>query len=94
MADRTYCAGCERGNENVRAESWCSDCTELVCTRVHERLSPPHMVVPMTEIQELSFSLLTMSKNCENHPDQKIVMYCCQHEKGICGSCVPASHQN
>ncbi|XP_063424803.1 uncharacterized protein LOC134708297 [Mytilus trossulus] len=97
MADRKYCAGCERGNENIKAESWCSDCTELVCKTcagVHKRLSPPHMVVPMKEIQELSSSLLTLSKNCENHPDQKIVMYCCQHDKVICGSCVPISHQN
>lgn len=52
------------------------------------------MVVPMKEIQELSSSLLTLSKNCENHPYQKIVMYCCQHDKVTCGSCVPESHQN
>ncbi|XP_052090944.1 uncharacterized protein LOC127727860 [Mytilus californianus] len=97
MADSNFCAGCQRGNEDVQAISWCSDCTELVCkacARVHEKMSPPHKVVPMKEIQQLSSSLLNLSKNCENHPDQKIVLFCCQHDKVICDSCVPVSHQN
>ncbi|XP_063420356.1 uncharacterized protein LOC134705570 [Mytilus trossulus] len=95
MADRTFCVGCQRGKEDIKAESWCSDCGELVCktcARVHERMYPPHKIVPMKEIQELSSSLLTLSKNCENHPDQKIVLYCCQHDTVICDSCVPVSH--
>ncbi|XP_063411317.1 uncharacterized protein LOC134694245 [Mytilus trossulus] len=39
-------------------------------------------------------SLLTLSKNCDNHPDQKIALYCCQHDKVVCVSCVPVSHQH
>ncbi|XP_063411381.1 uncharacterized protein LOC134694305 [Mytilus trossulus] len=35
-----------------------------------------------------------LSKNCENHPDQNVVKYCCQHDKLICDSCLPVSHQN
>ncbi|XP_071152512.1 E3 ubiquitin-protein ligase TRIM71-like [Mytilus edulis] len=97
MADSRYCIGCARGDEDKKAESWCCECTELVCktcASVHERMSPPHKVVPMKDIQQLSSSLLRLSKNCENHPDQKIAMYCCQHDKVICDSCVPVSHQN
>ncbi|CAC5399513.1 unnamed protein product [Mytilus coruscus] len=97
MADSTFCVGCQRGKEDITAESWCSDCSELVCktcARVHERMYPPHKIVPMKEIQELSSSLLKLSKNCENHPDQKIVLYCCQHDTVICDSCVPVSHPN
>ncbi|XP_052090937.1 uncharacterized protein LOC127727858 isoform X1 [Mytilus californianus] len=97
MADSKFCAGCQRGDEEIDAVSWCSDCSELVCkvcARVHERISPPHKVVPIKEIQTLSSSLLKLSKNCENHPKQKIVLYCCQHEKMICDSCLPISHQN
>ncbi|VDI24778.1 Hypothetical predicted protein [Mytilus galloprovincialis] len=97
MADSELCAGCQRHNEDIKAVSWCSDCSELVCkscARAHERMSPPHKVVPMKEIQQLSSSLLKLSKNCENHPDQKIVLFCCQHDKVICDSCVPVSHQN
>ncbi|XP_063411971.1 uncharacterized protein LOC134694833 [Mytilus trossulus] len=97
MADSKFCAGCQRSDEDITAVSWCSDCSELVCktcSRVHERMSPPHKVVPMKEIQQLSSSLLTLSKNCDKHPDQKIALYCCQHDKVVCVSCVPISHQN
>ncbi|XP_071155270.1 tripartite motif-containing protein 2-like [Mytilus edulis] len=97
MADSIFCVGCQRGKEDIIADSWCSDCSEQVCktcARVHERMYPPHKIVPMKEIQELSSSLLTLSKNCENHPDQKIILYCCQHDTVICDSCVPVSHPN
>ncbi|XP_071155300.1 uncharacterized protein [Mytilus edulis] len=97
MADSKFCTGCQRGEEDVNAVAWCSDCSELVCkvcARVHEKMSPPHKLVPMKEIPQLSSSLLNLSKNCKNHPDEKIVLYCCQHDKVICGSCVTVSHQN
>ncbi|VDI31466.1 Hypothetical predicted protein [Mytilus galloprovincialis] len=97
MADSKFCAGCQRSDEDITAVSWCSDCSELVCkacSRVHKRMSPPHKVIPTQEIQQLSSSLLTLSKNCDNHPDQKIALYCCQHDKAVCKSCVPVSHQN
>ncbi|XP_063411376.1 uncharacterized protein LOC134694300 [Mytilus trossulus] len=57
-------------------------------------MSPPHKVVIMQEVQQLSTSLLKLSKNCKNHPDQKIILYCCQHDKLICDSCLPISHQH
>ncbi|VDI15618.1 Hypothetical predicted protein [Mytilus galloprovincialis] len=97
MADSKFCAGCQRGGEDITDVAWCSDCSELVCkacSRVHEKMSPPHKVVSMKEIQQLSSSLLKLSKNCKNHPDQKIILYCCQHDKVICDSCVPISHQH
>ncbi|XP_071148331.1 uncharacterized protein [Mytilus edulis] len=97
MADSKFCAGCQRSDEDITAVSWCSDCSELVCkacSRVHEKMSPPHKVVQMKEIQQLSSSLLKLSKNCTNHPAQKIILYCCQHDQVICDSCVPISHQH
>ncbi|VDH90300.1 Hypothetical predicted protein [Mytilus galloprovincialis] len=53
MADSKLCAGCQRGGEDITDVAWCSDCRELVCkecARVHEKMSPPHKVVPMKEI--------------------------------------------
>ncbi|XP_071155299.1 E3 ubiquitin-protein ligase TRIM71-like [Mytilus edulis] len=97
MADSKLCNGCQRGEEDVNAVAWCSNCSELVCkvcARVHERISPPHKVIPMKEIQQLSSSLLNLSKNFENHPEEKKLLYCCQHDKVICDSCVTVSHQN
>ncbi|XP_071149001.1 uncharacterized protein [Mytilus edulis] len=97
MTDSKFCAGCLRGDKDITAVSWCSDCCELVCkacSRVHAQMSPPHKVKLTQEIQQLSSSLLTLSKNCDYHLDQQIGLYCCQHDKVICDSCVPVSHQN
>ncbi|XP_063411352.1 uncharacterized protein LOC134694278 [Mytilus trossulus] len=97
MADSKFCAGCQLSDEDITAVSWCSDCCELVCkacSRVHKIMSPPHKVIQIKEIQQLNSSLLSLSKNCDNHPDQKIAVYCCQHDKVVCVSCVPVSHQN
>ncbi|XP_052059195.1 uncharacterized protein LOC127699849 isoform X2 [Mytilus californianus] len=52
MADSKLCVGCQRGNEDIKAESWCSDCSEPVCkicTRVHERMFPAHKIILLTE---------------------------------------------
>ncbi|XP_063420775.1 uncharacterized protein LOC134705993 [Mytilus trossulus] len=97
MADNKLCAGCHHQNEDIKAESWCSACSELVCqscASAEERMFSPHKVVPMKEIQQLSFSLLELFKNCKNYPDQTIALFCCQHDKVICGLCVPVLHQN
>ncbi|VDI21490.1 Hypothetical predicted protein [Mytilus galloprovincialis] len=97
MADSKFCAGCLRGDKDITAVSWCSNCCELVCkacSRVHAQMSPPHKVILTQEIQQLSSSLLTLPKNCDNHRDQKIALYCCQHDKVICDACVTVSHQN
>ncbi|XP_063424195.1 uncharacterized protein LOC134707949 [Mytilus trossulus] len=97
MANSEIFDGCKCGNEDIKAEYWCSDCSERVCktcARVHERMFPPHKVIPMKEIQQVSSSLLKVSRNCENHPDRKLALFCCQHDQVICDSCVPVSHQN
>ncbi|VDI80839.1 Hypothetical predicted protein [Mytilus galloprovincialis] len=97
MADSTFCVACQLSDEHIKAEFWCRDCCELVCktcARVHERMSPPHIVVPMTEILQPISSLLKLSKSCENHPDQTIALFCCQHDKTICVSCKRSSHQH
>ncbi|XP_063411375.1 E3 ubiquitin-protein ligase TRIM33-like [Mytilus trossulus] len=96
MADSKLCAGCQCDNEDITDISWCSDCNELVCkacSNAHERLSPPHKVVPTQDVQQPPYSFLNLSNNCKNHPDQVISLYCCQHDKEICDSCVPVSHQ-
>ncbi|VDI43839.1 Hypothetical predicted protein [Mytilus galloprovincialis] len=97
MADSKFCTGCQRGEEDVNAEAWCSDCSELVCkvrARVHDKMSPYHKLVPLKEIPQLSTSPLYLSKDCKNLPDEKILLYSCQHDKVKCGSCVTVSHQN
>ncbi|VDI51539.1 Hypothetical predicted protein [Mytilus galloprovincialis] len=45
MVDSKLYAGCQRLNEDIKAESWCSNCSEFVCqscAKAHERMCPIH----------------------------------------------------
>ncbi|CAC5426465.1 unnamed protein product [Mytilus coruscus] len=97
MSDTTVCAGCQRDGENTRARSWCSDCGELVCNacaKFHEKLSPPHTIVPIERVQNLSSTLLELSRKCEYHPGQMIVFFCSQHDCVLCDACMTESHES
>ncbi|CAC5426467.1 unnamed protein product [Mytilus coruscus] len=98
MTDRALCARCQRDGDNTSAGFWCTDCGELVCnacTKFHKKLTPPHTIVHIDQVQNLSSTLLELSRKCEYHPDQKIVLFCCQHDRVLCDSCgMTESHQN
>lgn len=90
-----FCAGCFRGGEEKIAESWCMDCDEAVCqscAKFHKRLSPPHTVFVLDEFQNTSIDLFQLSKYCDKHPLEKLVMFCCQHDAVICAGCVSETH--
>ncbi|CAC5423255.1 unnamed protein product [Mytilus coruscus] len=55
---------------------------------------PPHTVLPMPTIRQVSSSFFKMSKNCSQHPSESLVLFCGQHDKMICDSCQIESHQN
>ncbi|CAC5426476.1 unnamed protein product [Mytilus coruscus] len=98
MTDKALCARCQRDGDNTSAGFWCTDCGELVCnacTKFHKNLTPPHTIVHIDQVQNLSSTLLELSRKCEYHPDQKIVLFCCQHDRVLCDSCcMTESHQN
>ena len=97
MDEPEFCAGCLRDNEETKAVAWCSNCSEWVCKpcgRVHARFAIPHKVVPTKEAKKLSSSVLQLSKNCAIHSDQRIILFCIQHDTIVCASCVPELHQN
>lgn len=97
MSDGIFCAGCQRDGENTSAGSWCSDCGELVCNvcaNFHKKLLPPHTILPFEQVQNPNSKLFVKSRICEYHPDQKIVLFCSQHDCVLCDSCVSELHQS
>lgn len=55
---------------------------------------PPHTVLSMATIRQVSSSFFKMSNNCSQHPSESLVLFCGQHDKMICDSCQLESHQN
>ncbi|CAC5424568.1 unnamed protein product [Mytilus coruscus] len=97
MTDEKLCAGCLRDNEENIAETWCGNCSELVCkfcAKVHRRFDPPHKIVQLNDLSEKNFSLIETSKYCGTHRDQKSLLFCSQHDQSICDLCLSDDHAN
>ncbi|CAC5361335.1 unnamed protein product [Mytilus coruscus] len=97
MTDRKFCSGCLRDDEENEAEALCSDCLEevcRVCLKVHKRLNPPHKILPLHQVSNLSSSILKISKDCDLHTDQRIVLYCTQHDTVMGYLCMSDTHKN
>ncbi|XP_052064423.1 uncharacterized protein LOC127704425 [Mytilus californianus] len=97
MTDRKLCSGCLRDDEENEAEAWCNNCLEEVCkacAKVHRRFNPPHKVIPLHQVSNLSSSILKISKDCDVHTDQRTVLYCTQHDKVICDLCLSDTHKH
>ncbi|XP_063406891.1 uncharacterized protein LOC134690774 [Mytilus trossulus] len=97
MPNEKLCAGCLRDNEENIAETWCSNCSELVCkfcAKVHRRFDPPHEIVQINNLSENNFSLIETSKYCGTHSEQKSVLFCSQHDQSICDLCLFDDHSN
>lgn len=96
MAEYKICAGCCREGENNSAQSWCSNCSEPVCLKYasfHRKLSFPHRVVPIANVQGLSSEINDLLQSCNTHSYEKLILFCCQHDKVICDTCLSESHQ-
>ncbi|XP_063398183.1 uncharacterized protein LOC134683067 isoform X1 [Mytilus trossulus] len=97
MTDKKLCSGCLRDDEKIEAEAWCNDCLEEVCktcAKVHRKFNPPHKVIPLHQVSNLSSSILKISKDCDVHTDQRTTQFCTQHDKVICDLCLSDTHKN
>ncbi|XP_063442392.1 uncharacterized protein LOC134722700 [Mytilus trossulus] len=96
MAETTHCANCMGFEKKSNATVWCQNCTVkicLACAKVHRQFKPPHKVVQIDDDAYLLSSIIKESKFCDYHPDEKAVLFCCQHDSVICSLCVPKSHK-
>ncbi|CAC5396628.1 unnamed protein product [Mytilus coruscus] len=97
MTDVSHCVDCIRSDKKSNATEWCQNCSEkicLACSRIHRQFIPPHKVVRTEEVANLLTSITKEYNFCEYHPDEKAVLFCCQHDSIICSLCVPQTHQN
>ena len=86
------CKPCEEEGEEVTANSWCMDCSEVLCDtceKYHTKPRPSrhHVVV------SFSGSLGTCKKpesleNCETHNRRKLELFCKKHLVPCCTICV------
>eukprot|EP00105_Crassostrea_gigas_P046220 XP_019930368.1 PREDICTED: tripartite motif-containing protein 2-like [Crassostrea gigas] len=92
------CKPCQGDGEEVKAKSWCKDCTEALCedcTKYHKKCRPSrqHIVISITEWSDISQVQDTL-EICERHGGRKFEFFCRKHFLPCCSVCVTKHHNN
>ncbi|XP_071144867.1 uncharacterized protein [Mytilus edulis] len=100
MADFKLCASCITFDEETKAETWCSKCSEWMCescAKYHKRYFPIHTLVTNEESYERVRSTCTplfhVLGYCDIHPTEEIVTFCRNHDQVLCETCIQVSHR-
>lgn len=97
--DETYCEPCLRDNEREKTSDYCLSCNEylcMLCVKYHRKnmASRDHTIIKISEM--LSMPIVPekrLSNCCPKHENEKIQMYCHEHEQPCCGLCVGTEHR-
>lgn len=97
--DETYCEPCLRDNEREKTSDYCLSCNEylcMLCVKYHRKnmASRDHTIIKISEM--LSMPIVPekrLSNCCPKHKNEKIQMYCHEHEQPCCGLCVGTEHR-
>ncbi|XP_063400179.1 uncharacterized protein LOC134684799 [Mytilus trossulus] len=98
MADAAktqWCEPCGRVGENQQAHSWCSDCSEPLCgecLKFHPKgkSTANHKTIPILKAEKLA--VLNIPDTCHIHEEQKLSLFCIQHDQICCAFCLRESH--
>ena len=86
------CDLCSR-KENPKLK--CLDCNWFVCENCepgHSKLKPTHTVVPIMPINSSVYNRSRTSKNCIEHPNQVVDLFCIICQKVLCLHCESNTH--
>uniref|UniRef100_K1REC7 Tripartite motif-containing protein 56 n=1 Tax=Magallana gigas TaxID=29159 RepID=K1REC7_MAGGI len=92
------CKPCQEDREEVKAKSWCKDCSEALCedcTKYHKKCRPSrqHIVISITEWSDISHSPDNL-EICETHGGRKFELFCEKHFIPCCSVCVTKDHNS
>ncbi|XP_076108490.1 uncharacterized protein LOC143076548 isoform X2 [Mytilus galloprovincialis] len=87
------CGPCVEGNVNTKADIWCYNCDEGLCSSCsghHKRyrLSRFHKTI---DIKSYNPSVRTIKTECDKH-GQQLNLYCPSHLMPCCDECISISH--
>ncbi|XP_076076052.1 uncharacterized protein LOC143046877 [Mytilus galloprovincialis] len=87
------CGPCHKGEENTKAEVWCYNCDEglcSICSGHHKRFkgSCDHKTI---DIKSYKPSFQAIKTECDKH-GQDLILYCPGHLMPCCDECISTSH--
>ncbi|XP_061179631.1 E3 ubiquitin-protein ligase TRIM56-like [Saccostrea echinata] len=94
------CAICLRDNKKCKAESWCNDCAEAICTsckRLHQIVGS----LQKHKISALHFDdkddkpkFPELDEPCHLHQGRYVEVFCLDHEALCCSVCFATQHRH
>ncbi|KAL4228511.1 hypothetical protein ACF0H5_011559 [Mactra antiquata] len=100
LKDDKACDICQRREENVPAENWCSDCNDTLCescskVHLHVKVTSSHSVMPLDEMRKMPLETIMRKKskvNCDRH-GESITLFCVDCKDPLCVQCMAVSHR-
>uniref|UniRef100_K1R1H7 Tripartite motif-containing protein 45 n=1 Tax=Magallana gigas TaxID=29159 RepID=K1R1H7_MAGGI len=92
------CKPCQEDGEEMKAKSWCKDCSEALCedcTKYHKKCRPSrqHIVISINEWSYIS-QIPDNLEICETHGGRKFELFCKKHFLPCCSVCVTTDHNS
>ncbi|CAC5367131.1 unnamed protein product [Mytilus coruscus] len=92
---KTFCRSCPSVENNNTAELWCFDCLKSICTECKKQhLGICHVIIPMSEAENLDTSVLTGPCTCDNKCAKNSFLHCISHDEIYCPLCTAENHIN
>ncbi|CAC5410917.1 unnamed protein product [Mytilus coruscus] len=87
------CGPCQEGNESTKAEFWCHNCEEGLCSTCsgHHKRSKATRDHKTIDIKSYEPSIKSIKTECDKH-SQQLILYCPSHLKPCCDECISTSH--
>lgn len=100
LQDDKCCDICIRGEENVPAVNWCSDCNDALCASCsnvhsHVKVTSSHSVSSLEEMRKMPLETIMRKKNkvnCDRH-GENITLFCVDCKDPLCVQCMAVSHR-
>lgn len=91
------CELCEADNVNTKADGFCRECEEYMCSvcfrqHVRPKSCKHHMFLNINTVSEKCLRINAGAIKCKQHDGESIKYYCRKHEVVGCGDCMVNGH--
>ncbi|XP_061165708.1 uncharacterized protein LOC133174624 [Saccostrea echinata] len=94
------CAICLRDNKKSKAESWCHDCAEAICSsckHLHQIIASlrKHKILALNlDEKDDQFNFPELDEPCHLHQGKYVEVFCLDHETLCCSVCFATQHRH
>ncbi|VDI42685.1 Hypothetical predicted protein [Mytilus galloprovincialis] len=91
-----FCGTCSRRSKSTKAFKYCTDCEDPLCSDCVDfhgsiKTFDTHHVI---DINVIKGKPLVVNKSCIIHPDMVLDLFCSDHDKLCCRTCMASAHRS